>query len=369
MDPVQLVWADGTTAAVPALWLRDNCPCSDCKVVATSERRKMIATEPVDLAPVSVVTDPSGVTVDWGQHVSLYSIDWYRAIRLECGRRAVPPSPWSEEFVPPRFAYADLDESTETGHSTVSEFLKAFAEYGLAIIGGVPAYPGESERFVSRWAPIRELPFGRVHNVYVDPSGYNIAHTAEALPPHNDFASYEWPPSGQALHMLINEVPGGDSIVVDGWRVAGLLDPDDIAVLASFPVPFRQFDDGIETWTKAPILRLRSDGSIGQIRFSNQLMQPIDPDAPDVAAFYRAYHRLGTLLLAPENQVQFRLDRGDLLLVHGHRVLHGRTAYEEAYGRRHLQDVYFEYEDAVNHLFTLQSAATHSPAARSGTGT
>jgi gamma-butyrobetaine dioxygenase len=349
-----LVWSDGTSATVPALWLRDNCPCGECRVLATSERRKVIATEPVELAPISVTTAPTDVIVDWGTHVSRYSADWYRAIRLDIQRQPDLATSWPVDFAPPTFSYADLDESRSSGTGHVIDFLSSFAAAGVAIIRGVPTYRGESERFISRWAPIRELPFGRVHDVLVDPAGYNIAHTAEALPPHNDFVSYHWPPSGQVLHMLVNDAVGGDSFVVDGWHVASQLDEDELAVLASFPVPFRQFDATIETWTKAPIVRRRPDGAMSQIRYSNQLMQPLDPDSPDIDRFYRAYHRLSELVLDCTNQVDFRLDAGDLLIVHAHRVLHGRRAYEPASGRRHLQDVYFEFEDLVNRRFRLR---------------
>ncbi|MEL7157684.1 MAG: TauD/TfdA family dioxygenase, partial [Actinomycetota bacterium] len=203
-------------------------------------------------------------------------------------------------------------------------------------------------------APVRELPFGRVHDVWIDPAGYNIAHTAEALPPHTDFASYEWPPSGQLLHMLVNEAEGGDSIAVDGWGVAAQLPEEDLRVLSTFEVPFRQWDDRSETWTEAPMLSRRSDGSVSHIRFSNQLMQPIDPGAAELEAFYQAYHRLSSLVLDPANQKRFRLKAGDLLVVHGHRVLHGRTAYDPTTGARHLQDVYFEFEDLINRLYRLR---------------
>lgn len=354
MDPVQLAWDDGTMIDVPAIWLRDNCPCPECKVIATSERRKLIATEPLHLAPVSVEIDSSGVTVDWGAHVSHYSLDWYRAIQLDLQRQAIAPVRWSCDLSMPTFRYADLDETSDAERSVVVDFLTRFAQYGVALVTGVPTSPGESERFVARWAPIRELPFGRVHDVYVDPGGYNIAHTFEALPPHNDFASCEWPPSGQGLHMLVNEAEGGESVVVDGWHIADQLEPEHLEILSSFPVPFRQFDRGAETWTRAPLVRRRADGSVCHLRYSNQLMQPLDPSAPGIVGFYEAYHRLSELILREENQHRFRLEPGHLLVVHGHRILHGRTEYDPT-ARRHLQDVYFEFEDIVNQLFRLAS--------------
>ncbi len=358
METIQLDWSDGPSVSVPALWLRDNCPCSECRVVATAERRKLIASEPLHLTAVTVTAGPGNVTVDWGNHISDYSLDWYRGIQLEVNRHQVAPRFWAADLVLPRYRHADLDESTGDGRRTVVEFLTRLAESGLAIVSDVPGYPGESERFLSRWAPVRELPFGRVHDVWVDPAGYNIAHTAEALPPHNDFASYEWPPSGQILHMLVNEAEGGDSVVVDGWRVAEELEDDELDILARFPVPFRQFAGRCETWTRAPLITRRADGSVGHLRFSNQLMQPLDPNAPEIDRFYGAYHHLSCLVLDERNQHHFRLDAGDLLVVHGRRVLHGRSAYDPTSGSRHLQDVYFEFDDLINQLYRLE----HQPA-------
>lgn len=354
MGTVHLDWSDGTSVDVPALWLRDNCPCASCRVVATSERRKLIATEPLDLTPLAIRGDHSGVTVDWGTHESHYSLDWYRTIQLEAARHRVAPDPWTAELELPVFHYADLDDTSKVGQCEVIRFLSSFAARGIALVKGVPCYRGESERFLARWAPARELPFGRVHDVWVDPHGYNIAHTAEALPPHTDFASYHWPPTGQLLHMLVNDAEGGDSIVVDGWCVASRLPEEDLRVLSSFEVPFRQWDDRSETWTRAPMLSRRADGSVSHIRFSNQLMQAIDPTAAELDAFYAAYHRLSNMVLDPANQKRFRLEAGDLLVVHGHRVLHGRHVYDPSTGARHLQDVYFEFDDLVNRLYRLE---------------
>ena len=58
----------------------------------------------------------------------------------------------------------------------------------------------------------------RIHNVSIDGHVYNIAYFLE-VPPHNDFTSYTWPPSVQALHMLVNDCKGGESMIVDGYSV------------------------------------------------------------------------------------------------------------------------------------------------------
>ena len=46
---------------------------------------------------------------------------------------------------------------------------------------------------------LRDSSLGLIFDVKLDPAGYNIAFTAEEVPPHNDNAQYTHPPSGQVL--------------------------------------------------------------------------------------------------------------------------------------------------------------------------
>ena len=102
------------------------------------------------------------------------------------------------------------------------------------------------------------------------------------------------------------------------------------------------------------MLRTDDRGSVVHLRYSNQLMQSLEPEHPRLEEFCRAYHRLSTVLAEPAMAARFRLDAGDLLIMHNHRVLHGRTEFRPGTGARHLQDVYFELEDLINHRRVLQ---------------
>ena len=186
---------------------------------------------------------------------------------------------------------------------------------------------------------------------------YNIAHTSLELPPHNDFASYTWPPSVQALHMLENECEGGKSIIVDGYAVLRDL-RDDCSeyfdILSTFSVPFREFDEENETYANEPMIRLNSENEITGFRFSNQLMQMIDPQKKNVSSFYEAYHELCNRVNSEKYKSRFRLEAGHILLVHGHRILHGRDEFKPD-GKRHLQDAYYEMDNIENNLFLLKN--------------
>ncbi len=348
MSMVELRWPD-RTVEVPTLWLRDNCPCAECRVEATTEHRLVISSVPIDLEPVTVGAG-SSIEVDWGDHLSVYTQAWWHESRRQATRSHPEPRGWAPGFEPRRF---DHDAIRGGDRGVELDFLDTFGRDGAVIVENTPSTPGYCVEFIRRWAPPFEVPFDLVHDVYVDPAGYNVAHTAEALPPHNDMGSKRHPPSGQILHMLVNDASGGDSVLVDGFGIAALLDDADRALLARKEIGHRQFADAAETWGRSPLIRTDAAGRVVHLRYSNQLLQAIDPTDPDAGAWYEAYHRLSGLITDEANQAQFRLNGGDLLMVNNHRVLHARRAFQPASGARHLQDIYFDTDDVLNEAWRL----------------
>lgn len=234
--------------------------------------------------------------------------------------------------------------------------IREFLVTGAVLLVDAPSEPESLEHLAPRLGPIREVLFERIHNVELDPEGYNVAHTALELPPHNDMASYTFPPTVQALHFLANDATGGESVIVDSWTVLETMrseTPEAFDALATMPVPFRQFDANNETFATQPMVRLDADGNLAALRYSNQLMQPLNPTRPGVATFYRAYHELSSRLADHANQVEFRVDGGECLVVAANRVLHARRSFVPD-GRRHLQDAYFEHDNVRNHLTVLE---------------
>jgi gamma-butyrobetaine dioxygenase len=125
------------------------------------------------------------------------------------------------------------------------------------------------------------------------------------------------------------------------------------------PVPFQVFSDDEDTFATVPIVELDTDGRVRTFRFSNHLVQPLDTHFDDVEAFYAAYRKLGLMIASDRYKVVFKTSSGDLLTVHGHRVMHGRLAFDPTSGARHLQDVYMEYDDLMARRRVL--LGTHKP--------
>lgn len=349
------------------VWLRDNCWCDECRVRQTAERRMFTADIDGHVAPARAwADDRGGLHIEWHDgHRSSYSAQWLEqhdySAQARSARRTDPVLWDAATLDLPTFAHADVVGSTDGQLAC----LDALRDLGVAMVRGVPPVDGEVARFAESIGHVREVAFGRVHDVRQDPAGYSVAHTTLELKPHTDFPSYSWPPSVQLLHFLVNDATGGDSLVVDGWKVVADLRaeaPDAFETLASVPVMFQQWSATTDTAAVAPLIQTDPDGTVRTLRFSNQLASPLDAAFDQVEPFYAAYRRLGCMLDDPAYRYVFRCDAGDLVAVHGHRVLHGRLPFDAASGTRHLQDVYMEFDDLMARRRVLRGGHQPLPA-------
>lgn len=350
------------------VWLRDNCGCATCRVLQSGERALFTADIADDIAPEDAHIAARGgarfLEVRWNDgHASSYAISWLRD-RDYSNPAVRPASPapvlWDATLTSlPTFEHAAV-VGTDDGQMA---YLDAVRDYGVALVRNTPAAPGEVERFAERLGHVRETAFERIHNVRHDPAGYNVAHTPVELKPHTDLPSYHWPPSIQLLHFLVNDAVGGESTVTDGWAVVNDLrhqSPEAFEILCRVPVTYQLHSDDEDTYATAPMIQLDARGAVRTFRFSNQLAQPINAPFEEVGAFYAAYRLLGRMIDGERYQVAFKAETGDLLTVHGHRVMHGRHSFDAGSGARHLQDVYMEYDDLMARRRVL--SGTHVPA-------
>ena len=213
---IELAWADGDTRSVNTTWLRDNCVCDACRITQTGEHRYFLGQHERIPAATSVSLDAGTLLIDWSDgHSSRFSPEDFARVTHVAGRAHRTTQLWSDNFLPERFGYADVVNDADTRIA----FMEAVMRDGMTLITEMGSESGECIRFLEQISvPIRDTPFDRLHDVFFHADGYNVAHTDEPLPPHNDFASYHWPPSGQLIHMLVNEVDGGDWVNVDGFR-------------------------------------------------------------------------------------------------------------------------------------------------------
>ena len=142
------------------LWLRDNCPCRECRH-ESGQRLLDTRSLPDDLA-VTSVTENGALQVTFSDgHAGTFDLDWLAA---HAGPQ--PPRPrrlWdaSIQDALPRMSYADV----AGGGSALRDWLAAVDELGFAILSGCPTEQGTVTRVAELFGFVRETNYGRLFDV------------------------------------------------------------------------------------------------------------------------------------------------------------------------------------------------------------
>ena len=173
------------TLGFPAVWLRLNCPCPDCRDPVTGQRLVTITDIPNGLVAAVTAQDDTEIVVTFGPdgHRAGFRRDWLAAQAL-AARDGAAPDPRTEDGKV-LWRAADLaaphtaDWAAYTSDDRVREgCLDAVARYGCALLRGVPASPGMVLEVAVTFGYVRETNYGRVFDVRVEPDPDNLAFTS-----------------------------------------------------------------------------------------------------------------------------------------------------------------------------------------------
>ncbi|HEC56223.1 MAG TPA: gamma-butyrobetaine dioxygenase [Gammaproteobacteria bacterium] len=360
-DRVHVKWADQRLSPFHYLWLRDNCPCSECVYGVTREQVFEIADVPENLRPHSAEIDPEGLLlIDWEDgHRSRFEPGWLRAhayddaSRQEQLERRGQKHYWHHDLDLPVFDYQGVMEEPEI----LLQWLLALRDIGLTQVRNVPTDPESLIALAKRISFIRESNFGVLFNVKPKADADSNAYTPFNLPLHTDLPTRELQPGLQFLHCLINQASGGDSLFVDGFSVARALQEEDPAAfrhLCEIPVEFRNKDRNSDYRCLAPIIALDARGEIAEVRMANFLRGPFTTAPQLMPALYHAYRRFIELSREPRFQFRRRLNEGELWCFDNRRSLHARDAFDPTSGVRHLQGCYVDRDELLSRILVLE---------------
>ena len=238
-------------------------------------------------------------------------------------------------------------------------WLQAIRDDGLALLQGAPCDRGEVVRIAERIAYPRRTNFGTEFDVVSMVNPNSNAYTGLSISGHTDLVFYKAPPGFFLLHCLAHDASGGDSTFVDGFRVAAALrdeDPEAFEIMTRVPFEFRFKDDDHDIRFRLPMIRL-DQGEPAEVRFNISCMHaPIAP-IDELDSIYRAYRKFAELIDDPRFRLNFTMAPGEVSGFDNGRVLHGRTAFDEAGGRRHLQGIYVDRDEFLSRIRTLERAA------------
>ncbi|XP_038048381.1 gamma-butyrobetaine dioxygenase-like [Patiria miniata] len=376
---VNVTWSDGTKQDYPFVWLLDNCFCTDCYHVESQCRLLPFDELDIDANPESVETVNHGDTlrVSWNRHHhSDFNSDWLRPNRFDQAEprddalSALPtPKLWGAEIAQslPRFEFQEV----LSDDWALLDFLKAFHEFGIVKLERTPAEPNQIPILAKRIGPMRETSFGLIQPLRK--GGYEVedlgqdralSYTTKALNLHNDMSCLYETTCMAFFHCIIaSDGKGGESIYSDGFHAAEMLrlaDPRAFRLLSTNQQEFRlvgaephvgDFDHRSHHF---PIM-LDHFGQLKAIHYSTHARTPsLRMAVDDVKAMYSALQSFSKLLESPENAYYVKLQKGDMVVVNNHRVLHGRTPFEDS-NERYLELGYVDWDHVTSRMRVLQN--------------
>jgi len=363
-EAVEIAFADGVRARFHAVWLRDNALDPETRSSANGQRLITILDQPWDTRIAKASVSNAGLSVTFSPEAKavVFPLPWLKARIYDTPHGRQPG--WTEDSSETWDASLNSNLPSAKWPQIVADrarlgtWLSAVRRYGFALLTDVPRESGYLCKVAEVFGYVRETNYGRWFEVRAEVNPTNLAYTNLGLQAHTDNPYRDPVPSLQLLACLENSVEGGDSLVIDGFRVAQRIreeNPRHFRLLSTYPARFEYSGSaGVRLKAKRPVIELGPDGELIAIRFNNRSLAPVtDIPFDDMVDYYAACRRFAELIENPSMAVSFKLAPGELFIVDNTRVLHARKAFSGS-GRRWLQGCYADKDGLLSTLLAIE---------------
>tara|TARA_Y100000780_G_scaffold227921_1_gene244530 strand:+ start:123 stop:1277 length:1155 start_codon:yes stop_codon:yes gene_type:complete len=350
---VLTLWNDGVADEFPTIWLLHACACEECGLSTKGVRQQRLTNYPARPVFAGVWVQDDTLHIDWGgEHRSTYSGKWLRGHRLsESGRSERRPIPqvWGTDLTLPDLVSYEM---VATDLYANLQMLESIRDRGFALLCDVPAELSMTEEISAVIGKRRETNYG-IYELKAKAKPEITGDMAVELTPHTDEMYRIDPPAITLFHVLLQSPIGGESILVDGLRLAQRLaeeNPEALKTLCEIPARFhRELDEGRHFDIQAPIFRQDDSGTVTGIRLNDRCMAPVDATPTDTERFYDSLRPLLKIIYSGEEAVHIKIEAGQMLIFNNHRLLHGRSAFDSASGR-HVRSVHVDLDEFYSRL-------------------
>ncbi len=364
---VEVCWQGHPRGArFAAFWLRDHCHGAHSLNPATLQRQVDTFAIPPDIAPsiVEIVDQGRTLRIVWAHDGSTSILPGsflWDVERLEGRDEAPARRLWDRASLGgrlPALAHAEI-MADDAG---LLRWLSLVEEDGFALATDMPPTFEATRELVTRIGYVRQTIFGGMWDFTANLAFQDTAYTSAAIGPHTDGTYSNDPPGFQLFHCLKFDGSGGESTLVDGFKVAEHIratDAEAFEALTTIPVPAHYLGDGVHLRAEHPVIGQCRDGALRQIAYNNYDRAPFRLPAPRLRVFYRALKLFNDLINDGAFEITMRLLPGTALLFDNWRTLHGRRAYQ---GHRWLCGAYLNQEDFASKLRVLKAAPARARA-------
>lgn len=225
------------------------------------------------------------------------------------------------------------------------EFLEKLYKFGFVVIQNCKTEMSSVEKIAKKIGYVRESIFGGLWSFESNNDMADSAYTQDELRPHTDSTYSNDAPGLQLLLCCHYEATGGESIMVDGFKIAEKIykeNRDLYTLLSEIEVTGQYIGDGVFLEAKRPIFKLNSNKELVQVSFNNYDRAAFRMDDEKTLKFYDAIREFDLIANNREYQWRHILKPGELLIFNNWRILHGRGSFK---GDRKMSGCYINKED------------------------
>ena len=363
-DALEIDFEDGAQARFHAVWLRDNAIDPETRSPANGQRLITILDQPRDTRITAASISGGSLSVTFAPEAKtvLFPLPWLKTRIYDRNHERQPG--WTGDNIETwdSSLHANLPSAKwpaiAADRAKLGTWLSAVRRFGFALLSDVPTDSGYLCKVAETFGYVRETNYGRWFEVRAEVNPTNLAYTNLGLQAHTDNPYRDPVPTLQLLACLENSVDGGDSLVIDGFRVAQRLrqeNPLHFDLLSTYPARFEYSGSlGVRLKSKRPVIELGPDGELIAIRFNNRSLGPLtDIPFDDMGEYYLASRRFAEMIEDPSMALTFKLAPGELFIVDNTRVLHARKAFSGS-GRRWLQGCYADKDGLLSTLSAIE---------------
>ena len=345
-DKLKIIFSNQTEHSFLNIWLRDHAKDGDSWDARSNQRKIFTAKLDPKLHIKKAEVKDNGKSIDilWSDSNKIinYSSKFFLDNLTNLKVKDKNLKKWKCKDLDQNI-YINFNEAiSEDGYRY---FLKKLYKYGFVVIQNCKTEMSSVEKIAKKIGYVRESIFGGLWSFESNEDKADSAYTQDELRPHTDSTYSNDAPGLQLLLCCHYKASGGESIMVDGFKIAEKIKnkkKEIYDLLTNVEVTGQYLGDGVSLEAKKPIFRLNSDKELIQVSFNNYDRAPFRMSEYKTKKFYEAIREFD--LIANDIEYQWRrvLKPGDLLIFNNWRILHGRGSFN---GVRKMSGCYINKED------------------------
>ena len=238
-----------------------------------------------------------------------------------------------------------VDFNSILSNEGFKKFLKMLSTFGFLVIKNCKPNLNSVEKIANKIGYVRNSIFGGLWSFESDENKADSSYTQGELRPHTDAIYSNDAPGLQLLLCCEHDATGGESIMVDGLKIAQIIKKENQSMfdlLSKVNVKGNYIGDGFFLEAKRPIFKLNQHNEITQVSFNNYDRAPFRLNKDLTLKFYEAIKKFDLIANNKDYQWRHILRPGELLIFNNWRILHGRSSFK---GVRKMSGCYINKED------------------------